>query len=74
MEIKNMDVPTYQSKAKKYVINMMSKGRRTLHIKHGCQFSNYIQYHIDFDTLSNAEKSGVEFLKCKLCFPQKHGK
>ena len=64
-----MNVPTYQNNAKKYVINMMNKGRRTLHIKQKCQFSRYIQYNIDFDTLADAEKSGIEFLKCKLCFP-----
>ena len=57
----------FQEDAKKYVINMLGK-KRKLHKKNGCHYSRCYSEYYDFDTVNEAEVSGINFLKCQLCF------
>lgn len=58
----------YQRFAKEYVINMLGK-KRKLHRKNGCQYSKHYSKYYDFDSIEEAEASGVAHTKCELCFP-----
>ena len=60
----------YQRFAKDYVINMLGK-KRKLHRKNGCHFSRHYSKYYDFDSIEEAEASGVAYTKCELCFPPK---
>ena len=60
---------SFQKDAKKYVINMLGN-RQKLHIKNCCPHAICFSKYYDFDTLKEAEKCGVEFTKCKLCFKE----
>lgn len=69
MDIKHAKGRTdFQKKSKKFVINMMKNSRPTLHIKNGCYYGEALEYFVDFDTYEEAEKSGIDFVKCKNCF------
>ena len=57
----------FRHDAKRYVINMLSDAR-TLHIKGGCYYARHFSKYYDFDTLEEAENSGVEHRKCRNCF------
>ena len=57
----------FQNEAKKYVINMECNKQR-LHKKNGCQWSKCFDKYYDFDSMESVIHSGVEFVKCKLCF------
>lgn len=59
----------FQEEAKKYVINMLGN-KQKLHEKNCCQYSKFYAKYYDFDTVEEAEKCGVEFTKCKLCFKE----
>ena len=59
----------FQKEAKKYVINMLGN-KRKLHIKNGCQFSEYYIKYYDFDSLDEISASGLEFTHCELCFKE----
>lgn len=60
----------FQDSAKKFVINMVQGSERTLHIKNKdcCQWSDFIQEYVDFDTEEDVELSGIVYRKCKKCF------
>ncbi len=62
-------VEVFRREAKAYVINMLS-GSRKLHKKgcKSCQYSKCFSKYYDFDTLEEAEKSGVEYTLCGNCF------
>ena len=57
----------FQKEAKEYVINMLGN-KQKLHKKNCCQYSKFYAKYYDFDTVEEAEKCGIEFTKCKLCF------
>ena len=59
----------FQKNAKQYVVNMLSNAR-TLHKKNGCYYARYLTKYYDFETLKDAEGSGIECLKCKKCFKE----
>ena len=68
LKLKNATNGTqFQKEAKEYVINMLGN-KQKLHIKNGCPHAKCFSKYYDFDTLKEAEKCGVEFTKCKLCF------
>jgi len=58
----------FQNDAKKYVINMMTNSRKTLHVKNGCYYAEYLEYYVDFDTLEDVKKSGIKHIECDKCF------
>lgn len=58
----------FQKEAKEYVINMLGK-RRKLHKKNGCQFSFIYHEYYDFDSVEEAEQSGIAYTLCEVCFP-----
>lgn len=62
----------FQNNAKSFVINMVRGSKRTLHIKNKdcCQWSNFIQEYVDFDTEEEAEASGIDYIKCQNCFKE----
>ena len=59
----------FQKEAKEYVINMLGK-RRKLHKKNGCQFSFIYHKYYDFDSVEEAEQSGIAYTLCEVCFPK----
>ncbi|MBO5339148.1 MAG: hypothetical protein J6A96_05550 [Clostridia bacterium] len=59
----------FQKNAKEYVINMLGN-KRKLHKKNGCYYSKCYCKYYDFNTISEAENSGIDFLKCKICFKE----
>lgn len=59
----------FQDHAKQYIINMTSDARK-LHRKNGCHFAAWFYKYYDFDSIVEAEASGVAYTKCELCFPQ----
>ena len=59
----------FQEDAKKYVVNMLGN-KRKLHKKNGCLHSCYYSKYYDFNTVNEAEASGIHFLKCQLCFKE----
>jgi hypothetical protein len=48
----------------------MLSDARTLHKKNGCYYARYFAKYYDFETLKDAEGSGIECLKCKKCFKE----
>lgn len=66
-------VSEYKRDAKEYVINMLGK-KRKLHIKNGCCHSKCFFEYYTFETLEEVEASGIEFTKCRICFPEERGK
>ena len=60
----------FQNSAKKFVVNMVRGSERTLHIKNKdcCQWSDFIQEYVDFDTDEEAKASGIDYVKCQNCF------
>ncbi len=59
----------FQKEAKAYFINMLSSSQK-LHKKgcKSCPHSNYSSKYYDFDTLEEAENSGIEYTHCRNCF------
>ena len=74
MEIKKSSGKSdFQANAKKYVINMVRGSKRTMHIKNekSCSWSSFLQEYVDFDSLEEAEASGIAYVECKNCFKEK---
>ena len=60
--------------SKAYFINVTKEsGRYTLHIKdtRRCPYSRFADDYIDFDSLTDAENSELNFKYCMRCFPDK---
>lgn len=66
-------VDEFRREAKKYVINMLGK-KRKLHIYNGCCHSKCLFEYYTFETFEEVEASGIEFTKCRICFPEERGK
>lgn len=59
----------FQKEAKEYVINMLGN-KQKLHKKNCCQYSKYYAEYYDFDTVEEANASGLKFTPCRLCFKE----
>ena len=59
----------FQKGAKEYVINMLGN-KQKLHKKNCCQYSKFYAEYYDFDTVEEANASGLKFTPCELYFKE----